>query len=420
MTSPDAAAITATTTAAPEVIAPSRWRELQRLVLLSVLMAFAAISTDLFLPAIPRMSVALGATQGALELTISGYLIGFSIGQLFWGPVSDRFGRRIQVAIGLVIFILGSAGCALATDAVQLIGWRVVQALGACASVVLARAMVRDLYPRDRAARVLSTLMTIMAIAPLLGPTIGAQILALSSWQAIFWTLVAIGVVTLAGLFTLPESLPAERRNAEPLGKAFAAYGALLGNRRLMAYAATTGFFYSGTFAYIAGSSFAFIDYHQLSPETFSLLFAVGIIGIMATNQINARLVARFGGDRLLLAGTIGAAATGLLIVLVTTTGLGGWLGLAVATWLFVAMNGLIVANAISGALADFPMRAGAVSALLGAIQYGSGVLGSAASSLLANGTPGPMAWVIVVSGIGCVASGLMVSALKTRSAASA
>lgn len=409
MSQTDTGAAALAATAMPEAAIASGWRELQRLVLLSVLMAFAAISTDLFLPAIPRMSVALGATQGALELTISGYLIGFSIGQLFWGPIGDRFGRRIPVAIGLVIFILGSAGCALATDAVQLIGWRVVQALGACASVVLSRAMVRDLYPRDRAARVLSTLMTIMAIAPLLGPTVGAQILAFSSWQAIFWTLVAIGLVTLAGLFTLPESLPADRRNAEPLGKAFAAYGALLGNRRLMAYAATTGFFYSGTFAYIASSSFAFIDYHQLSPQTFALLFAVGIVGIMATNQLNARLVSRLGSDRMLLIGTVGAAATGLSVALVATSGLGGWLGLAIATWLFVAMNGLIIANAISGAMADFPLRAGAVSALLGAIQYGSGVLGSAASSLFSNGTPGPMSWVIAVSGVGCVVGGLLV-----------
>lgn len=410
MTTPDTGALAADAT--PQPIA-SKWREIQRLVLLSVLMAFAAISTDLFLPAIPRMSVALGASQGALELTISAYLIGFSIGQLFWGPIGDRFGRRLPIAFGLVIFILGSAGCALATDAAQLIGWRVVQALGACASVVLARAMVRDLYGRDRAARVLSTLMTIMAIAPLLGPTIGAQILAFSSWQAIFWTLVAIGLATLAGLFSLPETLADDRRNTEPLGKAFAAYGALLGNPRLLAYAAAIGFFYSGTFTYVASSSFAFIHYHQLSPEIFALLFAVGILGIMATNQVNARLVTRFGGDRMLLAGTIGAAVTGLLVALVATSGLGGWLGLAIATWLFVAMNGLIVANAISGALADFPMRAGAVSALMGAFQYGSGVLGSAASSLFANGTPAPMGLVIAVSGVGCLVSGLVLQRLK-------
>jgi len=148
------------------------------LVVLAVLLGFASISTDLFLPALPTMQVALATREGTLQFAISGYLLGFGFGQLFWGPVSDRFGRRVPVTAGVVVFVIGSAGCALATDGGQLIGWRVLQALGASAGVALARAMVRDLYDRDRAAQVLSTLMTVMAIAPLLGPSIGAQILA--------------------------------------------------------------------------------------------------------------------------------------------------------------------------------------------------------------------------------------------------
>lgn len=146
------------------------------LAILSILMAFASISTDLYLPALPAMGAALHAGAGTVELTISGYLTGFSLGQLVWGPVGDRYGRRLPVAIGLVLFVIGSAGCAVSTSVEMMIGWRVLQAVGACASVVLARAMVRDLHAGHRAAQMMSTLMTVMAIAPLLGPSLGGQI----------------------------------------------------------------------------------------------------------------------------------------------------------------------------------------------------------------------------------------------------
>lgn len=158
------------------------WRVLG---ILSALMGFPSISTDLYLPAMPSMGAALGASPGAMAWTVSGYLIGFSLGQLVWGPIGDRYGRRVPVALGLVLFVLGSAGCAMAGSVGALIGWRVLQALGACASVVLARAMVRDLYHGDRAAQMMSTLMTVMAIAPLFGPLLGGEIMALSGWREI-------------------------------------------------------------------------------------------------------------------------------------------------------------------------------------------------------------------------------------------
>ena len=158
------------------VAASPRWHVLA---VLSMLMGFASISTDLYLPAMPVMSRSLRAGAGMVELTISGYLVGFSLGQLLWGPISDRYGRRLSVAIGLVLFVIGSAGCALSGSALAMIGWRIVQALGACASVALSRAMVRDLYEGSRAAQMLSTLITVMAIAPLIGPLVGGQIVAL-------------------------------------------------------------------------------------------------------------------------------------------------------------------------------------------------------------------------------------------------
>jgi DHA1 family bicyclomycin/chloramphenicol resistance-like MFS transporter len=172
------------------------------LAVLSALMGFASISTDFYLPALPAIAGALHASAGTVEFTISFYLAGFSLGQLLWGPIGDRYGRRAPVAVGLILFIIGSAGCALAGSGTALIIWRVVQAVGACAGVVLARAMVRDLYEGNRAAQMLSALMTVMAIAPLLGPILGGQILALAGWRAIFWTLTGVGALTLAALFT--------------------------------------------------------------------------------------------------------------------------------------------------------------------------------------------------------------------------
>jgi DHA1 family bicyclomycin/chloramphenicol resistance-like MFS transporter len=374
------------------------------LIVLSTLLGFASISTDLYLPAMPAMGRTLGADAGTVEWTVSGYLIGFSLGQLLWGPVGDRFGRRLPVAIGLMLFVVGSAGCAMAGSAWQMIGWRVVQAIGACAGVVLARAMVRDLYEGERAAQMLSMLMTVMATAPLLGPIVGAQILALAGWRAIFWTLVGIGLATLAALFTLPETLPRERRNAEKLARAFARYGELLRHRALLGYAGAGGFFYGGMFAYVAGTPFAYISYYHVSPQLYGVLFAAGILGIMATNLVNARVVARVGSNRLLRAGTVMAALAGAVLAVAAWTGWGGLAGLVATLFVFISATGFIVANSIVGALASSPQRAGTISALVGAVQYGSGIIGSALIGVFADGTPWPMGWVIALAGLGSAA----------------
>ncbi|MBV6823161.1 Bcr/CflA family multidrug efflux MFS transporter [Pseudomonas sp. PD9R] len=380
--------------------AASDRQSLWTLAILSALMAFASISTDLYLPALPAMADALHADSGQVELTISGYLIGFSLGQLLWGPIGDRFGRRLPIAIGLVLFIIGSAGCAMSNSAGVMIAWRAVQAVGACASVVLARAMVRDLYAGHRAAQMLSTLMTVMAIAPLLGPSVGGLILQIASWRAIFWTLVLLGLSTLALLHILPETLPAQRRNPEPLHRALRRYGLLLRQRRVLGYIGAGGFFYGGMYAYIAGTPFAYISYHHVSPQQYGVLFAVGIAGIMLTNQLNSRWVARLGSDHLMRLGTGAAAVSALLLALDAWLDWGGIVGLVIPLFLFVSATGFIVANSIVGALGEFPEFAGAMSALVGSLQYGTGILGSGMVAAFADGTPRPMAGVIAVFGI--------------------
>lgn len=380
---------------------------------LATLLGFASISTDLYLPALPAMRAALGASQTQIELTVSGYLIGFCVGQLFWGPISDRYGRRGPIAIGLVIFVIGSVGCALSTGAMALIAWRVVQALGASAGVVLARAMVRDLYSRDQAARVLSTLMTVMAVAPLLGPIVGGQILTIAPWRAIFWALVAIGVATLAALHGVPETLPRERREASSLLGTVAAYGALLRNGVLLGYSAAGGFFYAGIFAYVAGTPFAYISYHHLLPQLYGVLFATGIVGVMAANIVNTRAVMRFGADRMLLIGASGATLFGILAAAAAIADRGGLAGLAAPLLLFVSMNGFIIANAVAGALASVPARVGGASAVIGAAQYGCGAIGAGLVGAFANGTRVPLSLVVAFAGIGSLASVLVAGRLR-------
>jgi DHA1 family bicyclomycin/chloramphenicol resistance-like MFS transporter len=386
---------------------------LRILLILSMLMAFASISTDLYLPAMPVMAAALHVSGGTLEFTVTGYLIGFSSGQLFWGPFSDRFGRKMPVAIGLVLFIIGSAGCALATDGTQIIGWRIVQALGACANVVLARAMVRDLYQGRKAAQKMSTLMTIMAIAPLAGPTLGGQILRFGSWQAIFWTLVLIAMATLVSLLLLPETLPKARRSPASLQEIMTRYGSFLRDGRFIGYTAAGAFFYAGTFAYIAASPFAYITYHHVSAQVYGLLFAAGIVGMMTTAQINARLLNRYDTQVMMTIGALMSAIAGLLLAINTWANWGGLPLMIIACLLFVSATGMVLANSIGGALNGFPDASGSASALVGALQYGSAMLGSALVAVFADDTPWPLGWVLAVCGVGCLLCALWVQQME-------
>ncbi|KPX03113.1 MFS transporter [Pseudomonas syringae] len=286
-----------------------------------------------------------------------------------------------------------------------MICWRVVQALGACANVVLARAIVRDLYEVRHAAQKMSTLMTIMAVAPLGGPTVGGQILHLFSWQAIFWALVLFGSLTLASLMLLPEILPSEQRSPASMRDIAQRYGVLLRMPKFLAYIATGGFFYTGTFAYIAGSPFAYIAYHHVDPQWYGALFGAGIVGLMMTNQLNARLLNRYDIDQLLMVGGLISAIAGCVIAIATWKDWGG-LPLHIAgCFVFVTATGFVLANALTGALNCLPRFAGTASVLSGALQYGAGMLGAALVAKFANGTPWPMGLVVGVCGLGCLLS---------------
>ncbi|MET0156139.1 MAG: multidrug effflux MFS transporter [Rickettsiales bacterium] len=393
-----------------EAVRHSRWT----LAFLSLLMAFASIATDMYLPAMPTIGKEFDAADGTIEWTVSGFLAGFCFGQLIWGPIGDRVGRRRPVAAGIALFIVGSVGCALSGSAGAMIAWRAVQAIGACACVVLARAMVRDLFQGVRAAQMLSILITVMAVAPLLGPLVGGQILAIAGWRAIFWTLALVGTVTLFALKKLPETLAVEKRNRESYRALPARYRHIIGDRAVWAYAGVSGCFYGGLFAHLSGTPFAYIEYYGLPPQYYGTLFGVAVLGIMACNMVNSRIAPKIGGARLARLGAGVIAAAGFALALAGETGIGGLAGLVVPIILFVSMNGFIVANSLAGAMERFPDHAGSTSALVGAIQSLVGVLGSVLTGALADGTPQPMCAVMAFMGVAALAFAFAVPQERT------
>jgi DHA1 family bicyclomycin/chloramphenicol resistance-like MFS transporter len=367
---------------------------LSLVLILSALMAITSLSTDIYLPAMPVMATDL---RGDAELTITGFLIGFCIAQLVWGPVSDHFGRRLPLFIGMVLFIAGSVGCALSTDIVQIVFWRVFQALGACTGPMLARAMIRDLFSRTRAAQMLSTLMIIMAVAPIAGPLIGGQMIKVTSWHTIFWLLAIIGVLMLVSLFWLEETLPAEKRVKASLSGAFANYAILLRNASFMRFTLCLTFYYVAAYAFITGSPFVYIRYFGVDPQHYGWLFAVNIIGLMAVSVVNRRLVHRYPLESLLRFAVFAATLAAVILAAATGFGFGGIGLIVVAVFVFFSMNGIIAATSTACALDAVPNVAGSASALMGSLQYGSGIISSLLLALLSDGTPWTMGWIMAV-----------------------
>ncbi|EGT0665031.1 multidrug effflux MFS transporter [Citrobacter werkmanii] len=364
------------------------------ILILSGLMAFTSLSTDIYLPAMPIMAADL---HGNVELTITGFLVGFTIAQLIWGPISDHLGRRKPLFIGMVLFILGSAGCALSTSITQIVFWRVFQALGACTGPMLARAIIRDLFARTRAAQMLSTLVLVMAIAPIAGPLIGGQIIRLSTWHAVFWLLVLIGALMFISLCWLPETLSEEKRVKASLTGAFRNYCSLLANRRFMRYTLSLTFYYVGAYAFITGSPFVYISYYHVDPQHYGWLFALNIVGVMAMSVVNRRLVQQYPLEQLLKYATMFAALAALALALLVKLELGGIVAIVISVFLLFSMNGIIAATSTAAALDAVPNIAGSASALIGALQYGSGIISSLLLAAFSDGTPWTMAWIIAL-----------------------
>lgn len=364
------------------------------IVILSLLMATTSLSTDIYLPAMPEMAKEL---QGNAELTITGFLIGFALAQLFWGPISDKFGRKIPLYIGVVLFTIGSVGCAFASSMPELVAWRVFQAFGACVGPMLSRAMIRDLFERSKAAAMLSTLAIVMAAAPIVGPLVGGQLVVLSSWRAIFALLVLIGIIMFISVMFLPETHDESRRNKGPISKNFKNYAVLLKNWGFMKYTLCVTFFYIAAYAFIAGSPHVYIDLFGVAPEHFGYLFGLNIIGIAIMSAFNRRLVNVMKLENLLRYATWFAVAAVIITIGLMALGFTSLPLLVIGVFAFFSMNGIVAAVTNAIALDKAGNMAGAAAALLGALQYGSGIVSTLLLAVLPSGSAWPMMGIIAV-----------------------
>jgi DHA1 family bicyclomycin/chloramphenicol resistance-like MFS transporter len=360
---------------APEAAAGGSRSRLRTIVVLGMLSTFGPISLDLYLPALPSLAVDLATTTSAAQLSITACLLGLATGQLVAGPLSDRYGRRRPLVIGLAMYLLASAACAFAPSIEVLLVLRLVQGLSGAAGLVVSRAVARDLYSGRALVIVFSRLILVSGLAPVLAPVIGGQLSAIMTWRGIFGVLAAFGVVLLlAGGFGLGETLPAARRTTGGLTTTLRGFRRLLRDRLFVAVVAAAGLAGASMFAYIAGATFVLQRLYGLSPQGFSFAFGANALGIMGLGQLGGRLAHRWTPHRVLALGLV-INLVGALSLLTTVL-----LGLALpfvlgSLFVMVAAIGMILPTSTALALADYPDQAGAASSLLGLGQYVAGAL---------------------------------------------
>ncbi|MFD9046539.1 Bcr/CflA family multidrug efflux MFS transporter [Streptomyces zaomyceticus] len=396
-TAATAAGATATAATATAATAARRTGLLVTLVL-GGLTALPPLSMDMYLPALPEVTGALNAPAATVQLTLTACLAGMALGQLVVGPMSDKWGRRRPLLIGMIVYVLATAVCALAPTAELLIGFRLLQGLAGAAGIVIARAVVRDLYDGVEMARFFSTLMLISGVAPIIAPLIGGQILRITDWRGVFHVLAVIGVLlTLVVWRFLGETLPAERRHEGGVGEALRTMKGLLADRVFTGYMLTGGLAFAALFAYISASPFVVQEIYGASPQTFSLLFGLNSVGLVAVGQINGKLlIGRVSLDKALGWG-LGIILVSALALLLMTSGVFGEVGLfPVAAGLFVLMSamGLAMPNTNAQALMRTPHAAGSASALLGTTSFLVGAVASPLVGIAGEHTAVPMALV--------------------------
>jgi DHA1 family bicyclomycin/chloramphenicol resistance-like MFS transporter len=380
------------------------------LALLALLSAFTPLSIDLYLPALPVIAIDLHGTEGDIQLTLSAFMIAFGVGQIFYGPAGDRFGRRPVILSGLIVYVLTSIGCAFAAEAGQLVVLRLLQGLAACGSVVLARTMVRDLAERDQAARAMSLMMACTSIAPMLAPLLGGQVLWFLGWRAIFWVLAGIGALAFfAAWLRLPETLRPEYRQPLVLASILKRFGELLRHRAFMGYAFTSTFMFSALLSFLSGSPFVFIQKYGVAPRAYGLIFGGMVVFMTLGSLLNAKFAPVFGAGKILRYAVIVPAVAGMsALVLGLIEARYGTIGM----WPFllcfgpqIATISLIGPNSMAMALQRYPHMAGTASSLMGVMQFGIGALFGAAVGQAFDGTILPMTIGMGVAGMLCLVS---------------
>jgi DHA1 family bicyclomycin/chloramphenicol resistance-like MFS transporter len=369
----------------------------QLTLILGAVMALGPLAIDMYLPALPTLQSEFAASAARAQHTLSAYLFGMAAGQLAFGPLADRFGRKRPLLGGLAFFALASAGCALSQSIGSLVALRFAQAHGGSAGVVVVRSVIRDRFDVIQSARVLSTMLLVMGVAPILAPLAGGWILVASSWRWIFWFLLAYALFGMAvGHFFLRESHPAENRSPSLL-KAIGGFGPLARDPAflgpLLVFVASFGAF----FAYLAAAPFVYIQHFGVPAERFGLLFGAGALGFVTVSQVNRRLVTGRGPRRVLGWGVAMLAFAAASLLFFALTALGGLMPVFLSLCVAIGSLGLISSNASVIAMAPHGQRAGGASSLLGAGQSLTGVLTSAAVGWAPGSGPVPMAVIVAL-----------------------
>ena len=374
------------------------------LLICASLTALAPLSIDMYLPSFPALAADLHTEIGQVQLTLGTFLVGLAIGQAFYGPISDRYGRKAPLYIGLALYGAAAAGCALAGSVESLMLWRFLEALGGCTGLVVSRAVIRDRLEAKDSARAFSSLMLVMGLAPILAPLIGGAVLSALGWRAIFWIHCGAAVLILWFVHArMEESLdPAHRRTLHP-GTVLRNYWELLRDREFLGYSLTAGCVQAGMFAYIAGSPFVLIELHGIDPSHYGFVFGANAFGLIAMSQINARLVRARSLDTVLGMALYAPLLAGLMLAVAALAGMAVLPVLLVGFFVFLAGMGCITPNASALALAHQSHRAGTASALMGTLQFGVGTLAGAAVSVWHDGTALPLAVVMALCGCSAV-----------------
>jgi len=356
------------------------------ILVLGSLIALGPLTIDLYLPALPSIPADLETTEAAVQLTLTGTLLGIALGQLLVGPLSDAYGRRRPLLVGVAVHVLASLLCVLAPTVEVLGGLRLLQGLGAAAASVTAMAVVRDLYTGNAAAVLLSRLMLILGAAPVLAPTLGGEVLRHTDWRGVFLVLAAAGLAVMGlAARSLEETLPPHRRRSGRVVGTLRTYRSLLRDRVFVGLIMVAGLAMAAIFAYVSGSSFVLQEQYGLSEQRFGLLFGAGAVGLIGSTQLNPVLLRRWQPQQLLASALVLGVACSAVLLVTAVTGAGGLPGLLVPLWAVLAAVGLAMPHTPALALSRHGEAAGTAAAMLGATQFGVAALIAPCVGLLGN-----------------------------------
>jgi Bcr/CflA subfamily drug resistance transporter len=395
-------------------------QRMQLVLVLGALIAIGPLTIDMYLPALPAITAGLQTTETAVQLTLTGTLLGLALGQLLIGPVSDVVGRRLPLLAGLAAHIVASVLCVFAPNIAVLGVLRVLQGLGVAAATVVATAVVRDLFSGASFARIFSRLMLVMGLAPVLAPTLGSGLLRWTEWRGVFAALAVLGAsLIVVAAVKLPETLDVSRRRHGGVAATLRDYRGLVNDRAFVGLVLVAGLAMASLFAYVSGSSFVLQQEYGLDEQQFGLAFGAGAVGLIGATQFNVRLLRRYTPQQILVIALVGGTAAGLLLVLFAATGIGGLGTLLASLWLVLAAAGLALPNAPALAMSRHSEAAGTAAALLGAVQFGVGALSAPLAGLFGTGSV-PMAIVIAGGMAGALAVMVLVVPRATLGAVDA